>query len=93
MTKQPKKKFTLYRPRGRTFDSYKPEKFKHYLTIGELVLHVKHDVRWIKRLEAAGKIPRAVRHNGVRLYSPDQVKDVENYFATSQTGRPKRKVN
>jgi hypothetical protein len=76
---------------GRTFDSFKPERFKNYLTVGELAILVRRDPRWIKRVEADGKIPNPVRFKGVRLYSPEQVKEIQSYFVNVAAGRPKKK--
>lgn len=74
--------------RGKTFDFFKPEKFKEYVTVTELSRIVEKDVRWIKRLEAAGRIPRAQRHKGTRLWSPAQVEEIQDHFANVAIGRP-----
>lgn len=75
-------------------DRFKPEGFEHYLTIAELAKVVKRNVSWIKQLERADRIPEATRVKvgllSVRLYSPEQVQEIESIFATFKPG-PKRK--
>lgn len=71
----------------------KPEKFKNYLTLGELVREVGKDESWIRRLERAGKLPAAKRHRigelSIRLNSPAAVEEIKLIFSKMHPGRPK----
>jgi hypothetical protein len=77
-------------PRG--LDYLKPKKFKHYLTSSELALFVPCDPRWLKRLEADGRIPEAQRVPmgalSIRLWSPQQAEEIKGIIEGHQVGRP-----
>ena len=71
----------------------KPPKFKDYMTMGEVVIHLQVDSSWLKRLEKADRIPKAmrVRHGALeyRLWSPEQVEEIRQILRGHQVGRPK----
>ena len=62
----------------------KPEKYKHYMTIGEVGYYVRRDPVTIRRLERQGLIlapARVLRGNYyVRLYSPAQAEELKKFF-------------
>jgi hypothetical protein len=70
----------------------KPRKFADYLTLSELSERVDKNPRWLRRLEADGRIPKAVRISWgklrVRLWSPAQVEEIEEIISTHRVGRP-----
>jgi len=70
----------------------KPSKFRNYLTLTELAVEVGKDTSWIRKLEAAGRIPipRRVQRGEilVRLYSPAQVEEIRDILSRMQRGRP-----
>lgn len=72
----------------------KPDKFQHYLTIGELARIVKKDVSWIRKLEREGRVPEGTRHKigsiEIRLYSPAQVQEIKEIFSMMRPGRPRK---
>jgi hypothetical protein len=82
-----------YSHRPLEVDHLKPEKFKGYLTLGELAREVGKDPSWIKKLERKGRVPEAKRHRigkiQVRLYSPGAVQEMKQIFAAMRPGRPK----
>lgn len=77
-------------PRG--LDYMKPAKFKDYLTSSELALFVPCDPRWLKRLEADGRIPEAQRvpmgKLTIRLWSPAQAEEIKTIIEGHKVGRP-----
>lgn len=72
---------------------FKPPKFAHYLTLGELSAHVGKDRDYMRRLERQDRLPIPTRHKmgklSVRLYSPAQVREVEEIFKSMRRGRPR----
>jgi hypothetical protein len=76
----------------RDLDYLKPERFRHYFTIIELSRRVEKDPSWIKRLERDGRIPVATRISKgelqIRLWSPEQVDEIELILAEMKPGRP-----
>lgn len=70
----------------------KPRKFQDYLTLAELAERIEKDPRWIRRLEADGRIPKAARISWgklkVRLWSPAQADEIEEIIAEHRVGRP-----
>lgn len=76
----------------RNVDYLKPPKFADYFTIGELCEAVDKRPKWIKQLEKAGRIPKALRVKRgkveLRLWSPAQVKEIRKILATHRVGRP-----
>jgi predicted DNA-binding transcriptional regulator AlpA len=79
---------------NRNASKFKPEKFKHYLTLRELELEVGKDRSWLKKLEAEGRIPKAKRVKRgmlqVRLWSPGDVDEIKRILATLKPGRPSK---
>jgi hypothetical protein len=72
----------------------KPKKFRDYLTLGEVAMKLGHDPRWLTRLEAAGRIPKATRVDhgklSYRLWSPAQVEEIRTIIQSHKPGpRPK----
>jgi DNA-binding transcriptional MerR regulator len=78
----------------RNVDHLKPENFQHYLTISEVARAVDRDISWIRKLEAEGRIPQAKRvQRGallIRLWSPQDVEEIQQVLATLRPGRPSR---
>jgi hypothetical protein len=76
----------------RDLDYLKPKNFRHYYTIKELAERVERDPSWIKRLERDGRIPIATRVEmgelDVRLWSPEQVEEIELILSEMKPGRP-----
>jgi len=76
----------------RDLDYLKPERFRHYFTIKELAERVERDPSWIKRLERDGRIPIATRITKgelqIRLWSPEQVDEIEIILSAMRPGRP-----
>jgi len=70
----------------------KPEGFTHYLTLSELSLATDKDARYLRRLEAANRIPKAKRVQvgqlSVRLWSPNQVNEIHDILSRMKRGRP-----
>jgi DNA-binding transcriptional MerR regulator len=77
----------------RDLNYMKPKKFVNHLTLSELSEKIGRDPRWIRRLEDAGRIPRAQRvnwgGNSVRLWSPAQAKEIKQIIAKHRVGRPR----
>jgi hypothetical protein len=77
----------------RNMDWIKPPRFKDYMTKSEVSIKLSVDPRWLERLEAAGRIPRAMRveHGklGYRLWSPAQVEEIREIIKGHKVGRPK----
>jgi hypothetical protein len=74
---------------------WKPEQYKHYLTLGEVAEIVSRDRSRIRRLESAGRIAAPIRVKvgriKVRLYSPEEVAIIVTLFKNAKPGRPKRR--
>ncbi len=70
----------------------KPKKFRNHLTIAEVAREVERDISWIRRLEKEGRIPKASRvargQIEIRLWSPEQVKEIKSIIASHKVGRP-----
>jgi len=77
----------------RNLDYFKPSKFKDHSTLAELCEQIGKDPSWIRVLEAQGRIPKAQRfpHGKlmVRLWSPQQVDEIQSIIAKHKPGRPK----
>lgn len=73
-------------------DYLKPPKFRDYMTLGEAALTLQRDPRWLTRLEAAGRIPKATRveHGKLsyRLWSPAQIEEIRTILKGHKPGRP-----
>ena len=76
----------------RELNYLKPTKFSHYFTLIEVSQIVAKDPSWLKRLERDGRIPLAARvqHGelSVRLWSPEQVTEIQTVLAAMKPGRP-----
>jgi hypothetical protein len=73
---------------------FKPKKFKNYFTVAELAAYVGRERTRIIKLEAEGKIPKAQRLQlgqiSIRLWSPEQAKEIRRLFKTTiKPGRPR----
>jgi hypothetical protein len=70
---------------------FKPAKFQDYVTVAELSKIVGKDITWIRKLDRQGRLPHASRVQcgelQVRLWSPEQVEEIEEIFATMKIGR------
>jgi hypothetical protein len=70
---------------------WKPEGFESYLTISELCRIVNRDRSRILQLENEGVIPSPIRVKvgrlKVRLYSPAEVRTIEEWFRHAKPGR------
>lgn len=70
----------------------KPAKFRNHLTLSELADKVDKHPRWLRRLEADGRIPIAARVKlgavEVRLWSPAQVNEIQKIISKHRVGRP-----
>jgi hypothetical protein len=71
----------------------KPPRFKDHLTLAELSEKVGRDASWLRVLERDARIPRATRVRrgqiDVRLWSPAQVREIEQIISQHRPGRPK----
>lgn len=78
-------------------ERYKPDRFKHYLTIGELAEFVERSPWWIRQLEKRGSILAPARvqmgKEARRLYSPEQAEEIKRYFAAHPRGWHRKKEN
>lgn len=76
----------------RDVDYLKPKDFKHFLTLAEVAEKVGRDPSWIRLLEKDDRIPKAKRVKRgkveVRLWSPEQVDEIETILAGHHPGRP-----
>jgi hypothetical protein len=72
------------------FARWKPDNMQDHLTIAELSRRVGRSKDRIKQLEKNGDIPSPVRVNvgelRVRLYSPQEVRKIEEWFANARPG-------
>jgi DNA-binding transcriptional MerR regulator len=71
---------------------FKPPHFQHYFTLSECAEAVDRHPSHIIRLERQGKIPKPSRVEcgqlRVRLYSPEQVKEIKKILSKVKLGRP-----
>lgn len=76
----------------RNLDYLKPKRFKNYMTLTELCMHIEVDQSWVRRLEAQGRIPQAQRvpmgKLMIRLWSPAQVEEIRSIIEGHKVGRP-----
>ena len=76
----------------RDLEFLKPAKFSEHVTISELSRIVKREVSWLRQLEREGRIPKASRVQrgqlSVRLWSPEQVEEIEEILSEMKPGRP-----
>lgn len=74
----------------RNMDWMKPKGFEDYMTKTEVSIFLNTDARWLERLEAMGRIPKAsrVQHGKLqyRLWSPDQVEEIRAILASHKPG-------
>lgn len=74
----------------RNMDWMKPKGFSDYMTKTEVSIKLNTDPRWLERLEAAGRIPKATRveHGKLqyRLWSPAQVEEIRTILAGHRPG-------
>jgi hypothetical protein len=72
---------------------FKPPKYQHWFTLGEIVELLQKDRDWIRKLEREGRIrePKRVQVGdlSVRLYSPEHLEELREFFKSIQVGRPK----
>jgi len=70
----------------------KPHNYRGHMTLTEVAREVGCDSSWIRKLERAGRIPKATRvQRGelmIRLWSPEQVAEIKQIKATHRVGRP-----
>jgi hypothetical protein len=70
----------------------KPKGFEDYFTLKETSLAVQRDPAWLRKLEAADRIPKAHRVKvgklSVRLWSPRQVDEIRTVISRMKRGRP-----
>jgi DNA-binding transcriptional MerR regulator len=80
----------------RNVSYFKPKNFPEHVTITELSRLIEIDVAWLRRLERAGRIPKAQRVKRgklmVRLWSPDQVDEIAEIISHHRPGRPRKNV-
>lgn len=76
------------------YNRWKPAGFENHLTMAELCAVVQRDRSRVVRAEADGMIPAPIRVNvgrlSVRLYAPDEVRKVAEWFKNAKPG-PRRK--
>lgn len=74
------------------YDRLKPEGFRSFLTVAEVCAIVNRDRRRLTQLEKKGRIPSPIRVKigrlRVRLYSPEEVKEIQRYFENAKPGNP-----
>jgi hypothetical protein len=89
------KGYERVKPLGPRAQRFKPPKFQHYLTLGELEQELGKDRSWIRLLEREGRLPepKRVQYGGlsIRLYSPEQVEECRRIFATHRVGGRRKK--
>ena len=72
----------------------KPEGMKDYYTLHEMSLFVRRDPSWLRKLEQRGDIPKAHRvafgKLNIRLWSPQQAKEIQAVIAQMRPGRPRK---
>jgi|SRR5215471_8341723 len=76
----------------RDIDYFKPARFKSYFTLAEMAREVPCDPSWLRKLERAGRIPKAHRVQrgklSIRLWSPAQRDEIVRIIEDHQVGRP-----
>jgi hypothetical protein len=76
------------------YNRWKPAGFENHLTMAELCQVVQRDRSRIKQLESEGVIPAPIRVKvgrlRVRLYAPDEVRKIAEWFKNAKPG-PRRK--
>jgi DNA-binding transcriptional MerR regulator len=76
----------------RNLEFLKPAKFSEHVTISELSRIVGREISWLRQLEREGRIPKASRVQrgklSVRLWSPEQVEEIEDILSEMRVGRP-----
>jgi hypothetical protein len=91
--RRPYNKPALKSGEGRDLSFWKPEKFKNYLTLGELAYFVPCDPTWLRHLERVGRIPQAARVRrgklNIRLWSPEQAEEIRGIIQSHKVGRPR----
>jgi len=91
MAKKTTKGYNAVHTRDMSF--LKPARFSDHMTVVEVSRAVRRDPSRIRELERAGRIPKAQRvqrgTQAVRLWSPAQVEEIREIFATMRPGRPK----
>jgi len=79
-------------PKPRDISYFKPARFKEYLTLAEMARVVQCDPSWLRKLERAGRIPKAQRVQrgklSIRLWSPEQRDEIIRIIGDHQVGRP-----
>lgn len=78
----------------RDISYFKPARFKEYLTLAEMSRFAECDPSWLRKLERAGRIPKAQRVQrgklSIRLWSPEQRDEIVAIIAEHRVGRPPR---
>lgn len=91
MAKSTRKGYNAVHTRDMSF--IKPARFQDHMTVTEVSRAIRRDTSRIRKLERAGRIPKAQRVKRgtqmVRLWSPKQVEEIREIFATMKPGRPK----
>lgn len=91
---RPKRRYRDWLRDQKYYDRYKPDGYKHYLTIKELGVSIGREPSWIRKLERQGKLRAPARVTRglrtIRLYSPELVEEARSYFANAKSGRPKK---
>jgi len=87
------RQITGRRMRQTGLEHLKPPRFKDYKTMSEVAAEIPVDGRWLRRLEAEDRIPRAQRvpmgKLEMRLWSPEQVEEIKRIIEGHKVGRPK----
>lgn len=75
------------------YERWKPKGFEDYLTVAEVCALVNRDRSRLVQLERQGRLPKPVRVRVgrlyVRLYSPVEVRRIEEHFRNARPGNPK----
>jgi hypothetical protein len=92
-----KHKRRTYGPiRVRDLAYMKPSNYVNHMTLSEVAREIGCDPSWIRKLERADRIPKAVRVQrgaiSVRLWSPEQVEEIREIIDSHQPGRPPKEV-
>jgi hypothetical protein len=81
------------------YGRWKPDGLKDHFTMAELCARVGRDSSRIRQLEKSGQIAAPIRVQvgmlRVRLYSPKEVRKIEEHFKNARPGNPnfRRKKN
>lgn len=77
------------------YNRFKPDNLRDHLTMAEVCAKVSRSRDRIKQLEKEGVLPSPIRVKvgrlRVRLYSPQEVKRIEQHFKNAKPGRPRLK--